>query len=110
MPAGSFAEVKISISIGRYGPSITKIQQLGTQRQENESMDRGPTCACQNHGRKQVKIMSGATLQRLVSAKKPRSDLALAPFSIFVTVCRCRVVVRAVKVFSRTIIIIPMVG
>lgn len=29
---------------------------------------------------------SGATLQRLVSAKKPRSDLALAPFSIFVTV------------------------
>lgn len=41
---------------------------------------------------------SGATLQRLVSAKKTRSDLALAPFSIFVIVCRCRVVVRAVLV------------
>ncbi|KOS48055.1 hypothetical protein ACN38_g992 [Penicillium nordicum] len=41
---------------------------------------------------------SGATLQRLVSAKKTenRSDLALAPFSIFVILCRCRVVVRAV--------------
>jgi hypothetical protein len=48
-----------------------------------------------SHGRVTFNIhTSGATPQRLVSVIKP-IDLTLAPFSVFVIVRRCRVVVRA---------------